>query len=102
MIDPSQPDGRVTEILGLIQGLSRTRFEGEVFEDQDVFLDGRDFINCTFRRCRLHIFIGLFSFTGSQTFDGGLEVRLGGPAEGLMNLLEYLRSGGDTGGGPIQ
>lgn len=101
MDDVSKPNVRITEFLGRLQRLSRARYEGVVFEDQDVFLDGRDFINCTFRRCRLRIVLGAFMFSGTQNLSE-CSWLLGGPADSTVKLIQYVQSGGDLGHGPIQ
>ncbi len=102
MDDVSQPDARIVEFLGNLQRLGRVRYENTVFEDQAVFLDGRDFVNCTFRRCRFHILVGAFVFTGTQNITE-CQWLLGGPTESTVKLLDYMRAGGDAGfGGPIQ
>lgn len=102
MDNVSELDPRFTELLTTIQSLTRTRHEGVTFEEQDVFLDGRDFIGCTFRNCRMYLFVGVVHFSGNVSFINCAWL-LGGPAEGAVSLLDFARQTGvDNTEGPVQ
>jgi hypothetical protein len=66
---------------------------GRTFADQEVRLDGREFINCMFRNCLL-IYGG-----GLPFFIGGNEVRecrfeFVGAAQNTLNVLRVLHHSG--------
>ncbi len=96
MDDVSIPDRRIAGILAQLPASGLIQHQDEVFDGQSVRLDGRRFVNCTFRRCVLYITLGWFQFAGNQNFvecSWGLE----GPAKGTVQLLDSVR---DPNAGP--
>ena len=99
MDDPAVRDPRISKYALELVALPLARHEDETFADQDVYLDGREFVNCMFQRCRMHILLGRFRLLGTNSVPD-CEWVLEGPTESTVKLLEYLSAGGDQ--RPIQ
>ena len=61
------------------------------FVDQTIFLDGRDFVGCTFTNCTLVTFVGQFGLEGPTEY-ADCKWQFAGPAEGLMRYADRIRS----------
>ena len=89
-VDVRAPDPRAQELLERLPAMALERVEGLTFEDQDVHLDGREFIDCSFVRCRMLIALGWFRLTGAFEARDCLWA-LGPPVEGAVRLLDDMR-----------
>jgi hypothetical protein len=89
--DTTKPDVRLqpilTEIEKILVGLERIK--GKTFTDTDVYLDGREFINCYFKNCKMFAKLGCFVITGDIHMDGCTFVFLP-PAEAIKNTMNVL------------
>jgi hypothetical protein len=90
--DVGLPDARAQEIVARLPTMALGTIKGRTFQDQDVYLDGRDFVDCTFIRCRMIFALGWFAVRGR------LQVRecnwsLGPPAHLAVQLMEDMRRG---------
>jgi hypothetical protein len=61
--DVTKPDSRIPPILTSIEKLKLEVIKNQVFLDQDVYLDGREFVDCSFKRCRMFVKLGNFLIT---------------------------------------
>jgi hypothetical protein len=97
MTDVSGEDPRISDFLDNVErDLIYIEVIGETFVDQDVYLDGRYWDKCTFRRCRIISRAGLFRM-GNCTFAEHKGIALHGPAARLFELLTASRNmGGDV------
>ena len=69
------------------------KITGRIFADQEVRLDGREFITCTFRNCKLIYGGGLpFFIGGNEISDSKFEFV--GPALNTLNTLRMLHHSG--------
>jgi hypothetical protein len=92
MDDPARIHPRIERLMRDLDGLRRTVHDRETFEDQTIHLDGREFINCTFRRCTFTITLGIFMFRGEQQI-ADCEWQLLGPTRSTFELLQYVQNG---------
>ncbi len=99
MAEASLVDSRVTKVLTDLTAIPLESHSNFVFEDQEVFIDGRRFVNCAFHRCRLVLLLGLFEFVGKADFVD-CSWGWGGPAQRAIDLVEDIRSNERQ--GPIQ
>lgn len=100
MEDVSVVDPQVVEAIEQLKWLVLLPIEGVTYEDQVVFLDGRAFTNCSFIRCEMTILLGRFALTGTTNISQ-CSWRLSEVAKGTVELLDYVRAGGDL-QGPVQ
>lgn len=91
MEDLTGLDPRILPILIELRGLPLIEHEGEVFEDQTVFLDGHSFSNCQFVNCRMVVAFGCFAMLGKCSFRRGGWVLMQ-PVEGAVKFLEYVKT----------
>lgn len=71
---------------------------GIEFEGQDVYLDGREFVDCAFRDCNIYITLGYFRMINPRSIVD-CRFYLAGPAEimkTLVDLIEGRAGRGDT------
>jgi hypothetical protein len=69
------------------------RITGRIFADQEVRLDGREFVGCNFRNCKLIYGGGLpFLLGGNEISDCNFEFV--GPALNTINTLRMLQHSG--------
>jgi hypothetical protein len=90
-MDPTVADPRVTVVLDQMTGLDLTRVQGVTFESKTVFLDGRQFVGCTFTNCDIRIVMGVFVIEDG-TFTG-CAFRLYGPAAKVAEVIDTFGSG---------
>ena len=65
-----KPDRRVQDLLTEIEKMDLTPVFNENFEGQDIYLDGRDFVDCNFKDCRLFAHFGHWKFSGKCDLKG--------------------------------
>jgi len=58
MIDISKPNEQIQELLKALDKISLMSVIGWEFKDQDVYLDGKEFVQCNFKNCRLISHLG--------------------------------------------
>ena len=51
-------DNRIQDLLDQIKNMDLAPVFGRNFENEDVYLDGREFVDCSFKNCRLFSHIG--------------------------------------------
>lgn len=92
--DVAQPEPRISAVLGAMQDWDFETATGIEFEAQDVHLDGREFIDCSFRNCRIYITLGYFRMINPKAIVD-CQFMLAGPAEimkALVDLVEGRKS----------
>jgi hypothetical protein len=70
-------------------------FKGRTFVDEDVYLDGREFVDCSFIRCRMFVKLGHFRFvvTGKTHQEMGYcEYRFLPPSDEVRDTIMMLLS----------
>ncbi|HTV52203.1 MAG TPA: hypothetical protein VME21_13530 [Steroidobacteraceae bacterium] len=66
------------------------RFENQTFT-QDIAVDYNEFVNCTFRNCRIIFHGGEFSFSGTVHFEQ-VAFGLGYAASNTLTFMKFLRA----------
>lgn len=87
-----EPDPRVAELFKTTDAVlfDLKVVEGIVVENQEVWLDGRSFVRCTFRNCTIHLRLGLFSVDVATRFEGDTSYTFAGPAEVFRSVLPAI------------
>jgi hypothetical protein len=83
------PSTSITRLLTDVEKVKLERFEGQEFVEQDVYLDGREYVKCTFRHCRIFVRLGRF-VTQDCNFDGCNFDFTSGPAQMVSMMMEQL------------
>ncbi len=68
------------------------RFEGKTFEDQTIAIDGNQYINCTFIKCRI-IFTGFEEGVFDECKFISCDWGFSGPAVNTLNYLAAIYNG---------
>lgn len=66
-----KPDRRVQDLLAEIEKMDLVPVFNKNFVEQDIYLDGRDFVDCNFKNCRLFAHFGHWRFSGKCNVEGG-------------------------------
>lgn len=65
-----KPNRRIQDLLAEIEKVDLVPVFSQNFVDQDIYLDGRDFVDCNSKNCRLFAHLGHLRFSGKCNFDG--------------------------------
>lgn len=87
--DVAGPERRISAVLAALQDWEFETATGIEFEGQDVHLDGREFIDCSFRRCRIYVTLGYFRMINPRAFVD-CQFLLAGPAEIMKSLVDVV------------
>jgi hypothetical protein len=87
--DVAQPEARISAVLGALQDWEFETASGIEFENQDVYLDGREFVDCSFRSCRIYITLGYFRMINPRALVD-CQFFLAGPAEIMKTLVDLI------------
>lgn len=87
--DVAKPEPRINAVLASLQDWEFETAQGIEFEDQDVYLDGREFIDCSFRSCRIYITLGYFRMINPRALRD-CQFFLAGPAEIMKTLVDLV------------
>lgn len=87
--DVAGPEPRINAVLAALQDWEFETAQGIEFEDQDVYLDGREFIDCSFRSCRIYITLGYFRMINPRALVD-CQFFLAGPAEIMKTLVDLV------------
>ena len=88
--DTSKPDIRIQNITSETEKIKLERIADRDFVETDVYLDGREFVNCIFKNCRLFIKLGVFRITGPRIHLEHCEFVALPPAAGVKALFDLL------------
>jgi hypothetical protein len=91
--DVTTPEPRIDRILAGLQQWQFETAQGIDFTDQDVYLDGREFVDCSFRGCRVYITLGYFRMINPRAFVD-CRFYLAGPAEIMKTLVDIVEGRG--------
>jgi len=69
MIDLAEPNEEIQELLKALEKISFMSVLGWEFKDQDVYLDGKEFVDCKFKNCRLVSHLGHWRIKGKCPMD---------------------------------
>ena len=58
MAELSEPNEQIQELLKALKKIDLVSVVGQNFKNQDIYLDGREFIDCNFTDCRLITHLG--------------------------------------------
>ena len=72
------------------------KFEDQTFKDQDILLDGNQYIECTFNRCQI-IFKGVESMALNNPTFSDCRWHFNGPAGNTLKFLSIVYGLGDNG-----
>ena len=89
-IDTRWPDIRMQRIMTELEKSSLELVKDCEFVETDVYLDGREFRNCSFRHCNLFIKIGHFRITGPRIHLESCNFKLDGPAQAIKSLADLV------------
>lgn len=64
IMELDKPDGRIQDLLVEIEKMDLGPVFGKNFEDEDIYLDGREFVDCSFKKCRLFSHLGHWRISG--------------------------------------
>ena len=87
--DVTRPEARISAVLGALQDWEFETASGMEFENQDVYLDGREFVECSFRSCRIYITLGYFRMINPRALVD-CQFFLAGPAEIMKTLVDLI------------
>lgn len=85
-IDVSREDPRITALREQLETVELIAVISQTFSGQDVFVDGRRFVECQFIGCRLISGTGRFDVSGDHLI-GGTSFTLVGPANEAHHVL---------------
>ena len=88
-IDVARPHSRVQQILTDIEQLELEVIEDREFRGETVYLDGREFRNCSFDNCKIFIKLGSFRLTGALIMKNS-KFHLSPPAEGVKDFVDII------------
>lgn len=86
MPDVAKPDARFAGPLFALDTIELEVVEGQTFREQDVWLDGRLFVNCEIVGCRLFVQLGVFGINGGHIHHCGFMFR--GPARNVAMMIQ--------------
>jgi hypothetical protein len=74
-------DSRIQDLLTQIKKIDLSPVFGRDFENKDIYLDGREFVDCSFENCRLYSNIGHWQVSGKYqlqdcVFEFGYPARV--------------------------
>ena len=95
----ASPEQRINTVLASLQQWQFETADGLDFEAQDVYLDGREFVNCSFRDCSMYVTMGYFRMINPRAFVN-CRFYLAGPAEIMKTLIDLVEGRSDQGGQP--
>lgn len=90
--DISKQDVRLEPVLTNIENIKLDLVENKTFVDQDVYLDGRDFVSCIFKNCTIHIKLGHFTIRGSNTILTNCNFKYSPLAEAVKSISDIIAS----------
>jgi hypothetical protein len=70
MMKLDKPDRRIQDLLAEIEKMDLAPVFGQNFENKDIYLDGREFVDCNFKNCRLFSHIGHWRISGRYHLEG--------------------------------
>lgn len=88
-VDVGRPDPRIRDLADQVELLPLDIVEGKAFLAQDVHLDGREFIDCSFQYCRIIVRLGRFAVRGRFRVED-CTFLLEGPAQGVKTIFDAL------------
>jgi hypothetical protein len=91
--DVARPETRINSVLATLQEWEFETAQGLEFEGQDVYLDGREFVDCSFRNCRIYITLGYFRMINPKALVD-CQFFLAGPAEIMKTLVDLIEGRG--------
>jgi len=89
-LDVTKPDKRIQPIIAELEKIELELIENRTFADQDIYLDGREFISCIFKNCTMHVKLGHFSIRGTNTVLVNCDFKYYPPAESIKSISGIL------------
>ena len=89
-IDVTVPDPRMYEILTGLDKWELRLIENQGYVETDVYFDGREFRNCSFRNCNIFIKIGHFRISGQKLVFVNCKFNLDGPASAVKSVIDLI------------
>ena len=94
--DVTKSDKRIQPIISGVEKIKLELIENAKFVDQDVYLDGRDFVSCIFKNCTMHVNLGHFSIRGTNTIFTNCEFKYYPLAEAVKSISFFHASQQDS------
>ncbi len=94
--DVAAPEPRINRVLAELQEWEFDTAKGKDFVEQDVYLDGREFVDCSFRSCRIYVTLGYFRMINPRALVD-CRFYLAGPAEIMKTLVDLVEGRTETG-----
>ena len=88
--DVTKPDKRIQPIITEVEKIKLELIENNTFADQDIYLDGRDFLSCIFKNCTMHVKLGHFNIRGTNTILVNCDFKYYHPAEAVKSISGIL------------
>jgi len=88
-LDLAKPDPKINDVLIAIEQLDLDVVQGRQFKNETVYLDGREFRDCSFESCKIFIKLGVFRLTGSVKMIGSTFV-MDGPANAVKIFVDLV------------
>jgi hypothetical protein len=92
MVLPSDVRKPTLEIQSIVTEIEKIKLEiikDKTFVDTDIYLDGRSFVDCIFKNCRMFIKLGCFNIIGRIHLEGCEFIALP-PAAGVKSISDIL------------
>ena len=89
IIDVSHPDPRTLDFLTSLEKWKLQIIENQAFAGGDIYLDGREFRNCSFEYCRIFLKVGHYKITEPYKLRNN-EFIFDYPASAVRNLVLVL------------
>lgn len=92
-IDVSQPDIRIEELAKAINKLPLERITNKDYQDTTIYLDGREFIDCTFQDCQFIVSAGHYRLVRKERHGHLVSIKITPrpPAAGVVSLLNLVQ-----------
>lgn len=91
IVELDKPDRRIQNLLVEIEKMDLVHVFGQSFEDQDIYLDGREFVDCNFKHCRFFVRVGHWRISGKFHLEGcGFDFKY--PSSVVRDTLVTLNS----------
>jgi hypothetical protein len=91
MAEFNELNEQIQDLLTQIKKIDLTPVFGRDFKNEDVYLDGREFVDCNFNNCRLFCYIGHWRVLGKYNVKD-CEFRFEYPAGVVWDTVRKLDS----------
>jgi hypothetical protein len=90
MAHPTNRDPRIAALVAAVEDVPLARYEDVTFENENIWLDGGEYVRCRFINCRITVELGRF-LVDDTLFDSACRFRGGAPANRWLAFTDYIR-----------